>query len=371
MKFVAMRSNLREVLGSIERAAGDIPNLPILRNALIEAKDGRITLTATNLEIGVVAVLAGKVLEGGSVVVPLGLLSGLLSNLQTDRLNIESKEHHIAVTTDNYNATLQGASAKDFPQIPPVENKKEFIGIKGILLKEAIQQVMVAAQVSDMRPELNSILFDFSIEALKLTATDGFRIAEKTLAKNALEIGGEIEPFKILVPLRTAQEVSRNFANEDIIRFYHDENQIIFKTDHLEITSRLVNGQFPEYSQLIPKDFLTEMTIDRNELINAIKVVSILGQKNNEVTLTLKQDKKTVIIHSADQSMGNNEYILPVKTKGDELDVILNWRYIADALKALSGDEVFLGFQEDVNPAIIRSTKDSTYFYILKPLMKG
>ena len=371
MKFVVIRSNLREAIGSIERTAGDVPNLPVLRNVLVEARDGRITLTTTNLEVGVMVVVPGKIIEQGSVVAPLSLLAGLLGSLQSDRLNFEAKGHKIEIKTDNYTAALQGASPDDFPQIPAVQNKDHWLKIKGVILKEAIQQVVAASQISELRPELSSVLFDFSIESLVLTATDGFRLAEKTITKSFIETNDDSEPFRILVPLKAAQEVARSFMNDELIVLYHDNNQVVFKTDRLEIVSRLIDGQFPDYSQLIPEKFSTEITVDREEFMNALKVVSVLGQRNNEVAIALHQDKKTITIHSADQNIGENDYLLPVKAKGDGLDVLLNWRQVVDAIKVIPGESIYFGFQEETNPAIIKPINDTSYFYILKPLMKG
>ena len=371
MKLVVIRSNLKEAIGLIDRATGDVPNLPILKNALIQAKDGRITISATNLEIGIQAVISGKIIEQGSVVVPLSLLIGLLNGLQSDRLNFEVKGTHIELTTDNYSATLQGFPSDEFPQLPKIQDGDNIVSIKGVILKDAIQQVVAASQLSDIRPELNSTLFDFSLESLKLAATDGFRLAEKTIPKNAMEVKKENNPFRILVPLKAAQEASRDVSNEEIVSIYHDKNQVLFKTERVEIISRLINGQFPDYSTLIPEKFKTEILVNREEFTNAVKVVSVLGQKNSEMALTLRQDKKNMIIHSSDQALGENQYLIPVKAKGDGLDILFNWRHIADAMKALSGEEIFFGFQEESNPALIKSANDSSYFYILKPLMKG
>jgi DNA polymerase-3 subunit beta len=370
MKFVVIRSNLKEAINIIERASGDIPHLPILKNVLIKAEGGNIVLVATNLEIAVTANVAGKIIEDGMVTVPLSLFSSLVANLQSDRLNIESKGSLIEVTTDNYSATMQGTPADDFPVKPKIKEMNVWMEIKGVILREAIQQVMVAAVASDLRPELNTIFFDFSLESLKLVATDGFRLAEKKIPGNIIEVK-DVEPFRILIPLKTAQEISRIITNEDIVRIFCDETQVLFKTQKLELISRLIEGNFPDYSQLIPQKFISEVVIERDELINAMKLMSVFSQKNSEVMITIRDDKKTVAIHSADQSIGENNYILPAKIKGESMEVILNWKYLNDALKAIVQKEIFFGFQEDVNPAIIKPTGDISYFYVLKPLMKG
>lgn len=370
MKFVVIRSNIREAITAVQRATNENVNLPILKNILIIATDQGITVTATNLEIAITAFISGKVIESGSITIPAQLLSNLLNNLQSDRLNFESKDGNVEIKTDNYSANLQGLLADDFPITPKVQDIKHYFEIKGVFLKEAIQQTTIAAQFSDIRPELNTILLDFSLENIKFTATDGFRLAEKTMGAS-LFVSHFTDPFHVLVPLRTSQEVLRVINNEDIVRIYRDENQILFKTDRVELISRLNEGAFPDYSPLIPVKFVTEIIVDRNELSNAVKLASVFSQKNNELRIVVHANKKAVEVASADQAVGENSYILPAKIKGEAVDVSFNVKYLADALKSIVGDEVFLGLQEETNPALIKSSSDSSYFYILKPILKA
>jgi DNA polymerase-3 subunit beta len=354
----------------VERAAGDVPNLPILKNVLIKTDDGKITLTTTNLEIGVVAVVAGKIIESGDVTVPISFLSSLLTNLQSDRLNLESKNNSLEIKTDNYTAKIQGFSSHEFPKIPQIQNKNKWLEIKGLILKEALQQVLAASQISDLRPELNGVFLDFSIEHIAMAATDGFRLAEKEIPKNQINVKDE-EPFKILIPIRTAHEAVRNIKNEDDVKIFHDENQILLSTERFEIISRTINAQFPEYSHLVPNKFLTEITVDKEEFAGAVRVTSVFGQKNNEIALIINPNKKNISIHSIDHALGENDYIVPARAKGEAMDIVFNWRFLADALKAIPTKEIFLGFQEETNPALIKPVGDPSYFYILKPLVKN
>ncbi len=369
MKFVVMRSNLRDAISSVERATGDVQNLPILKNVLIRVGSGEIIIVATNLEIAVTATVSGKIIQDGEITVPLALFSELIANLQSDRLNVEARENILEVKTDNYTATINGMPTDDFPSAPKAKDPNSWIGMKGVILKDALQQVVGAAVASDLRPEFNSVLFDFSLETLKLTATDGFRIAEKSIAGSFMQVN-ECEPFKMLVPLKTAQEVSRVIGNADEVRIYPESSQVVFKTTHMELISRVIDGNFPEYSQLIPKKLSVEVSVSREELINAVKIASVFS-KNREVTISIHDDGKTIEVRSADQTLGENKYLLTAKIKGGAMDVIFNARYFIDALKVISTEDVFLGFQEDTNPAIIKSTSDASYFYILKPLMNG
>ena len=188
MKFVSIRSNIKDAIGAIQHATGENANLPILRNVIINTGDGGISITATNLELAITVTISGKVIENGKVTVPANLLGNLLGNLQSDRLNFESRGDNLEIKTDNYNAVLQGLPADDFPITPKIADHTHYFEIKGVFIKEAIQQVIVASQFSDFRPELNSVLFDFSLETLKLVSTDGFRLAEKTVAASPAPI---------------------------------------------------------------------------------------------------------------------------------------------------------------------------------------
>lgn len=370
MKFVAIRSNIKEAISAVERATGENLNLPILKNVLIEATNGGITFTATNLELAITCNVSGKVIENGKVTVPIGPFSNLITNIQSDRMNFEKKGNALEIKTDNYNATLQGLSADDFPITPKIQEGDQYLEIKAAFLKEAIQQVVVASQFSDLRPELNATLFDFSLDILKLAATDGFRLAERSLPQNLFTAKFD-EPFRMLVPLKTSQEVLRMTKDEEVVRIFKDQNQVLFKTDRAELISRLTEGNFPNYAEIIPKKYTTEMTVNREEFANAIKLAGVFGQKSSEVKIVIHPTKKAIEVSSADQALGENTYLLPAKIKGEQMETAFNWRYLADPVRGMKGEEIFIGFQEESNPALLRPLIDSSYFYILRPILKG
>src|SRR6185437_6597113 len=190
MKFVAIRSNIKDAISVVERAAGENSNLPILRNVLIETTSDGITFTATNLELAITVHVSGKVIENGKTTIPLGIFSNLITNIQSDRLNFEKKVNAVEIKTDNYQATIQGLPPADFPLTPKLQDGASYLEIKAAILKEAIQQAIVASQFSDLRPELNAILFNFSLDSLKLAATDGFRLAERSIPQSFFTIKG-------------------------------------------------------------------------------------------------------------------------------------------------------------------------------------
>jgi DNA polymerase-3 subunit beta len=370
MKFIAIQSNIKEAISVVAAAVGENINLPILRNVLIKAEGGVISFIATNLEIATTYRVSGKIIEDGSLTVPVSLLVNIINNIKSDRLNFETKNNTLEIKTDNYNATIQGLPPDDFPPVPKIKNPESYLEIKGVFLREAIQQVDAAAQVSDLRPELSSIFFNFSIETLKLATTDGFRLAEKIIPSNNFTVKDQ-EPFKMLLPLKTSYEIQRILKDEEVVRIYYDDNQVLIKTERVEIVSRLIEGNFPEYSQIIPKKLICEIVVKTDEFLNGIKLASIFGQKNGEIQIKIDPTKKVIEIVSADQSLGENAYLLPSKIKGDAMEVIFNWRYLTEPLKVIKTEEVLLGFQEEANPAIIRPAADGSYFYIIRPILKA
>ncbi len=367
MKFIVIKTNLKDGLAVTERGTGENLNLPILKNILFETENNRIRLTATDLEIAISYYVSGKVIENGKFTAPVNVIYDLINNIQSERLNIEKRGNKLEIKTDNYSASIHGLTADDFPITPKIKNKEEYLEIKAEILRDTLNQVLVATQFSDLKPELNSVLFEFSINNLKIAATDSFRLAEKTI--NSSEFSANFkENFRILIPLKTTQELVRILKDGEMVRVCHDNNQVLFKTEQLEFLSRLIEGSFPDYSAIIPKKFSLEATLNRQEFAGALRLAGIFGSRSSEVVLNVQENNKVLEIMSSDQVIGDNKYLLPARIQGKPKKTIFNWRYLMDALKVLKTEEVFLGITSDNEPALIKSPSDNSYFYILKPI---
>ncbi|MEK9180488.1 MAG: DNA polymerase III subunit beta [Patescibacteria group bacterium] len=367
MKLVAVKNNLKEAISSVEKISRENLSLPILKNVLFEATDSKLKIITTNLELAITCSVAGKIIEKGKLTIPVSIFSGIINNLQTERINLETKDNKLVVTTDNYEAEIQGTTAEDFPITPKIKDTSEYIEIKGNVLKTALTKVLVATQFSDLRPELNSIFFNFFENGLKLAATDSFRLAEATINKEQFN-SSKKDRSSFLVPLRTVHEFVRVIKDEDIVKIYNDDSQVLFKTEQLELLSRLVEGNFPDYEAIIPKKFITEVLVDRQEFTSALRLVGVFGTKNSEIKIRSKEGKKVLEISSADPAVGENKYLLPAKIQGKLDEIIFNWRYLMDALKAVEGQEIFFGINKENEPAELKQVGDSSYVYILKPV---
>jgi len=371
MKVVLIKSNLKEALGVVERASGENLKLPVLKYSNMEAgEENKIKVTATNLEVAITFLLLGKVIEKGKVNIPTATVLGMINNLQSERLNMETRGGQLEIKTDNYEASTQTIPADDFPIIPKVKNEEDFIEMEGVVLKDGLAQVLAATQFSELRTELNSILFDFALDTLKFAGTDSFRLAEKTITSSQFKTN-QTQNFRFLLPLKTAHELSRILKDDEKVRVYHDQNQALFKTDHWEMISRLTEGNFPEYSSIIPKTFDSEVLLEREELINALKLTGVFSSQTSEVKVKSAEGGKAIEINSASQDLGENRYVLPAKVKNNFKEVGFNWRYLADGLRTLKTAEVFLGVNEQDNkPSLIKSPNEASFFYILMPILK-
>src|SRR3990167_801293 len=256
MKFIILKKNLKDGLRAIEKITTDNLNLPILKNFLIESFDNKIKLSATNLELAITTFISGKIIENGGITVPLGIFSAIINNLQSERVNIELKNNKLLIKTDNYGAEIQGVKKEEFPIIPKITDDQFYLEINNSILKNSLTSIIDSVGVN-ARPEFNGILFDYQSTLLKLAATDSFRLSEKTIFNTQFESNFD-KNFKIIIPNKTIQEIIKELQiNESVemekVFIYLDPNQIFLKNESVEIISRLINGDFPDYSQIIPK----------------------------------------------------------------------------------------------------------------------
>lgn len=367
MKLIILRTNLKEALSAVERAVAENANLPILKNVVIHV-DSKIRISATNLEIGVNHYAVGKIQEVGGISVPLSPLYNIIQNSDSERIQLATDKNTLIVKTDNYEAKIQGMSEEEFPLIPKIDDASHHIKISPEILKEALNQIVSAAQVSELKPELSGILFDFQTTILKLVATDSYRLAEKTLLNNAFE-NTFTKGFRAIVPLRTIQEVTRIFSAGGDIKIFIDPHQILFSSDTTELISRLIDGTYPDYQAIIPKEVENELSLEREHLVTGIKLVSGFSGRTSDIKLRAKKDAKVLEAYSNNQYVGENNYLIPVKRKGAGFDeVSFNWRYLLDGVRSMPTKNISLGVNLGQKPAIIRPDGDNSLFYIVMPL---
>lgn len=370
MKLIILRGNLKEALSAVERAVVDNQTLPVLKNIVLRA-EARLTIQATNLEIGVTAVTSAKITEQGSICVPFAPLASVINASTNERIALSVEKNVLTVATDNYEAKIQGLPVEDFPIIPKLTSEEQTASFSAEVLKTALGQIISAAAPHDLKPELNSILLIVADSTVKCVATDGFRLAEKTIGHNAFatSIQGEL---KALIPLKTVQEAVRIFPNNEQITLAFDENQVLFSSKDITLISRLIDGAYPDYAAIIPRAVSSELVVEKEEFASAIKLVSSFSGKTSDIALSLAEEEKAVEISASNQLVGENRYRVALKKKKTEdfNRVVFNWKYLLDAVRVMPDGGVSLGFNGEGKPALLRSATDDSLLYIVMPIQQ-
>ncbi|MDP1689307.1 MAG: DNA polymerase III subunit beta [bacterium] len=366
MSFIVLRNNLKEALLITERGLGENANLPILKSLSFKINKEGVFISSTNLEIGITTNCSAKIINEDKFLIQSNIISSLIANIPSERLDIKKINNLLEVKSDNYEATIPILSPEDFPIIPEIENKNKYLEINGNIFTEALTQVVQAVQFSEIRPEISGVYLNFDLEIITLVGTDSFRLAEKKIKNTNFKTNYE-EGFKCIIPLKTIQECIRIFKKNEVIKLYFDENQFLIKNNQTKLISRLIEGNFPDYKAIIPKGFETEIEVDRNEFINALKFVGSSNQLINEVKIIVHEEKKFFEIQSTERSSGKFKTIIPAKIKGKNNEIIFNWRYIIDGVKNIQNNTITFILNSNTKPALI-SLEDSLYLYLLMPI---
>jgi DNA polymerase-3 subunit beta len=376
MKIISLQENLKKGISVVNHITSKNINLPILNNILIKANEGNIDLIATNLEIGIIHSVRGKIEKPGEITVDAKIINEYINFLPQEKITFEVKDENIKIECSNYKTKIKGETAKEFPLLPEIE-KNNIISISLIEFKKALSQVIFAVSKSESRVELSGILFEFSDNKLFMVATDSYRLAEKSIDINIEKNKNLNDNNKIIIPAKTAQEVLRIASNlsddldssEKKVKLFINENQIVFELDDSKIISQLITGQYPDYKQIIPQKKETEIIVSRQELIRAIKVSSIFSKSGiNDININVNVEKKEIVISSLSTQTGESIINLNGEIKGKNNNITLNFRYLLDGLNNINSDNVSLFIVDNNTPCVIKNEKEDSYLYIVMPI---
>jgi len=378
MQLTILQKNLHQGLNTISHIAEKNLSIPILNNILIKAKNNIITLAATNLEIGITKQIRGKVNKEGAIAIDAKIFSDYIALLPNEKIDIQLiNKQDLKINCKKYNTIIKGQNAEDFPVIPQID-KKISLTLAVSDLKLALNQLLFAINPTDNRLELTGVLFDINNKYINLVSTDSFRLAKKEINFH-LDFGTlDSEGLKIIVPFKTMQELARiiNFSNDELtedsdqIQIHIADNQVLFVYQGIEIVSRLIEGHYPDYIQVIPTDFKTEITIDRGEFLRAIKMASIFSANSNAVDLTINADQQEIIIEAVSGQIGSHQAKLAAQINGKDNSIRLNYRYLLDCLNILPVNQVLFKIIDGISACEITLPGSNEYQYIVVPLRK-
>jgi DNA polymerase-3 subunit beta len=361
MKLKVTQENFSKALNYVARVASTRGTLPVLANVLLKIEDKRLKLAATNLDIAISSYIGAQVQKEGSLTVPARLLQDLISGLPGGVIEIEQDDTKLKIQTNHYTSVINGVSAEDFPVMPAIEGGTRWT-VAAPVLKEGLQQVLLAASNDESRPVLTGVIFQTIDGALFIASTDSYRLAEKKLVETKQDI-------KLLIPATALHDVLRVVSDQTgDVEVLCDDQQVLFRAGDVEVVARLIEGNYPDYRKLIPQVFETVAVIPRAELINITKVTSLFARESaGSIVLSVDEASESIWIRAVASQLGENNASATVKATGSG-SITLNSRYLLDALQAMEGKEVRIGFNGKLEAVLLTDPAKDDYKHIIMPL---
>lgn len=367
MKLSIKQKDLLPGLQAVSRSLGVRSTLPVLSCVLLQIEKGSLKLSTTNLEVGVVKLIGSKVTQEGEACVPAKTLLEAVSSLPETDIAIETDSGSLKLSSLNFKASLNSFPPSEFPSIPLAGEGK--LKISAGILKKALPEITYASAVDEGRPVLTGVLFEVKDKALELVATDGFRLAHK---KVSLE--GE-EALRVIIPRRTLEEVFRLIDEElsgDLeakieISTSENQNQIVFKIGKTFVSSRLIEGQFPAWEKIVPKEFKLRVVLDKGDLMKALKLSSIFAKDSANITkISVKQNK--LLLSSETKELGNQETEIGSQTEGEDMEVAFNSRFLIESLSSITTTQVSIEFSGNLSACLLRPLGEEGTEHIVMPV---
>lgn len=361
MNLQVTQENLNKALGMVARVASARGTLPVLANVLIKTVDNRLSIAATNLDIAITHYIGAKVSEEGAITVPARLMQDFVSSLPASVIDLKLDDYKLNVATEQYQSVINGVSAEEFPVMPAITEGKTWTA-SAPLLKKALQQVVIAASADEARPVLTGVYLHTFEGNLYMAATDSYRLAEKRLSATKDDIN-------LLVPVSAMQDLLRIVSDtEDDVQVTSDDQQVLFRVGDVELVARLIEGKYPDYVKLIPRQFGVTAVLKRADLLNAAKISSLFARESaGSITLHVDESTQELSIRSVASQLGENNAKAAAKITGTGA-ITINSRYLLDALHAFSGDEVSFGFNGKLEPSVLKDPAADDYVHIIMPL---
>jgi DNA polymerase-3 subunit beta len=364
MELSVTQENLARALSAVGRVASSKTGLPILSNILLRTEGSRLLVAATNLEIAATYYVGAKVTKQGSLTLPARLVGEFISSLPKGTIDISSKGTSMTLTSGKSSSIMSGVDATEFPELPSIDEKEAVAYTISVAdFKQAVNQTIVTTSADMTRPVLTGVYWHSIEGELHLAGTDGYRLSERRLVKTKSEIAA-------IVPASSLQEVLRTINDSvEEIEVLFDDTQVRFRVGDAEITSRLIDGNYPDYRQLIPKESETSIQVRADEFTRIVKIAGLFARESGgSITLTADVETQQLSIHSIASELGENTSSADAKvtTSGQ---VTLNSRYVSEALGVLDGEIIEFRFSGKLSPCVLTVVeKDTNYTHIIMPL---
>jgi DNA polymerase-3 subunit beta len=366
MKITCAQADLERALNIVSKAITPNSTLPVLNNILMSAKGKSLHFSATNLEVAIQYFIPADVKNEGSITVPAKLISSYVNLLKDERVDISViTGNTVQITAKSSQTKIKGLDANEFPVIPKIEKENSII-IERSALEHAITQTAFSASTNTSRPVLSGVYFSVMGDEVKVVATDSYRLAEKKI-KIKEKTDKELE---CIVPARTAVELGKILSHEQekSVEMNISKNQVLFNVGDVKLMSRLIEGKFPPYEKIIPKDTKTKAVVLSEELVNVVRRVSLFARENNNSIKIAATNDGKLTISTDETKVGEEKAEINVDINGENNKIALNAQYLIDVLNFISSEKISFEIDDKLSPAVIRPAKEKDYVYIIMPL---
>jgi DNA polymerase-3 subunit beta len=372
MKLTILQESLSKGLSVANKFVSSKVQLPVLANILFRAEEGKLKLSATNLETGINLWLPAKVEEKGEITISAKSITEFISSLPAEAVQLKVEKNKLEIVCRNYRASFNGIAASEFPQVPSLRAKKtdsklETINLHAKDLVEAINKVAFTAAQDESRPVLTGVRLTFLNKEIQLVATDGYRLSLKTVP-----LKNEVKMSSLIIPARAMMELARICLQEEKqekleVNLTKEGNQLIFSFNDVEIVTRLIEGEFPDFMRIIPQEKTTQIIVNAEEFQRSIKVASLFAKDSaNIVRFSIEKQKLKITANAPD--VGENEIELEVKQEGDDNKIAFNCRFLQEFLSIFNKEEVVMESSGALKPGVFKQVKDGSFLHIIMPV---
>lgn len=368
MKLVALQENLKTAVALTSHFTSPKAQLPILGNILLKAEKSKLYLSSTNLEISVKTSIAVKVEEEGEIAVNGKTLNDIVSNLNSESIELESVQENFRIVSGKFKSNLLGSNTSDFPSLPTQTGKNSFKLNRDDLIN-SLSKVLFSVSTDETRPILTGVLFLIKDKSLRLVSTDGFRLSE-------VKLKGEIDTdnLKLVIPKTVLYELTKIAVDSDYIEvsFDSESNQVMFMIGDTILSSRVIEGEFPDYEKIIPQSSITSIFIDKKDFEKSIKLASVFARESGK-TVRLKIMENKMVVSAESSNSGNQEMDIEIRHEDvsilqNEINIMFNFSFIEDVLKVIIDDEVKIIFAVDNKASKFIDSKSLNYLHIIMPI---
>ncbi len=363
MKIECSVDTIKNAISQVERITGKNLILPILNSILFIASNKSLKLRSTNLNLGIEIEIPAKIEKEGTLAISGSVLNAIFSNIsQNENVLLEEKDGNLLIKTKKSQIKLKSQPHDDFPTIPMVTGNSFEIEAKKLI--DGIKSVYYSSSVSDIKPEISSVFIYTNDDNLVFVSTDSFRLAEKKIKVKGLE-----EITGILIPFKNIGEILRIFGEiNGSIKVCFNKNQISFSSDNTYLTSRIIDGIFPDYRQIIPKESSSNVVVLKQDLLNALKISNIFSDKFNQVNLKILPKEKVLELSSSNNDVGENKTYLDAVINGEDVELGFNYKYFLDCFQSISTDSVSIKLAGSSRPLVISPVSDTSFTYLIMPM---